>query len=162
MTLEDKDRGAVSLCVKDVMTKDVITIDENASVKEAADTMNKHEIGYVIAIREDEAVGILTERDLLKHVIVGGKNANETKVKEVMSSPLEVVSPDTSLEAAVQLMFEKRIKKLPVIHEGHLLGLVSLTDIVRCQPALIKLLKSFAAAQGAPKSMKKIIDSYIV
>lgn len=162
MMSERKGGGAVSLCVKDVMTKDVITIDENASVKEAANAMNKHEIGCVIAVREEKAVGIITERDLLKHVIVGGKNANETKVKEVMSSPLEVISPNTSLEAAVQLMFEKKIKKLPVIHEGHLLGLVSLTDIVRYQPALVELLKSFASAQDAPKSMKKIIDYYIV
>lgn len=162
MTQEDASKGAVSLCVKDVMTADVITIDENASVKEAAEAMNKNEIGCVIAVRNGEAVGIITERDLLKHVIVGGKNAEETKVKEVMSSPLEIVSPDTSLEDAVQLMFKKKIKKLPVIQENRLLGLVSLTDVVRCQPALTKLLKGFAAAQDAPKSMKKIIDYYIV
>lgn len=79
-----------------------------------------------------------------------------------MSSPLEVVAPDTSLEEALQLMFQKKIKKLPVIYKNRLLGLVSLTDIARCQPAIIKLLKSFAAAQDTPKSMKKVLDYYIV
>jgi len=144
------------------MTAGVITIDEDASVKEAADVMNQNEISCIIAVRKRKAVGIITERDLLKRIIVEGKNAKETKVKEIMSKPLIVVSPDTSLEEAVQLMFQKKIKKLPVIYKSRLLGLVSLTDITRCQPALMKLLKSFAAAQDIPKSMKKVIDSYIV
>lgn len=162
MPQEKAGKGGVSLRVEDVMTMDVITIDENASVKEAADIMNQHEIGCLIAVRKGKAIGIITERDLLKRVIVEGKNAKKTKVKEVMSSPLEVVAPDTSLEEALQLMFQKKIKKLPVIYKNRLLGLVSLTDIARCQPAIIKLLKSFAAAQDTPKSMKKVLDYYIV
>jgi signal-transduction protein with cAMP-binding, CBS, and nucleotidyltransferase domain len=59
-------------------------------------------------------------------------------------------------------MLEKKIKKLPVVEKNHLLGLVSLTDIARCQPAIIKILKSFAGAQDTPKSMKKVLDYYIV
>lgn len=155
-------KAEVSLRVDDVMTMDVISIDEEASVKEAADVMNKYEIGCVIALRKGKAIGIITERDLMKRVIVEGKNAKETKVKEVMSSPLEVVTPDTSLEEALQLMFQKKIKRLPVIYKNRLLGLISLTDIARSQPAIIKLLKSFAAVYDPPKSMKKVIDYYIV
>jgi len=144
------------------MTMDVITIDENASVKEAADIMNQHEIGCLIAVRKGKAIGIITERDLLKRVIVEDKNAKKTKVGEVMSRPLEVVAPGTDLEEALRLMFQKKIKKLPVVYKNRLLGLVSLTDIARCQPAIIKLLKSFAVAQDTPKSMKKVLDYYIV
>ena len=155
-------KGEVSLGVEDVMTMDVITIDENTSVKEAADIMNQYEIGCLIAVRKGKAIGIITERDLLKRVIVEDKNAKKTKVGEIMSSPLEVVAPDTSLEEALRLMFQKKIKKLPVVYKNRLLGLVSLTDIARCQPAIIKILKSFAAAQDTPKSMKKVLDYYIV
>jgi len=159
---EKTDKGEVTLKVEDVMTMDVITIDENASVKEAADLMNQHEIGCLIAVRKGRAIGIITERDLLKRVIVEAKNAKKTKVSEVMSTPLEVVEPSTSLEEALQLMFQKKIKKLPVVYKKRLLGLVSLTDIARCQPAIIKILKSFAAAQDTPKSMKKVLNYYIV
>lgn len=155
-------KGEVSLSVEDVMTMDVITIDENASVKEAADIMNQYEIGCLIAVRKGKAIGIITERDLLKRVIVETKNAKKTKVGEVMSSPLEVVAPGTSLEEASRLMFKKKIKKLPVVEKNRLLGLVSLTDIARCQPAIIKMLKAFAVAQNTPKSMKKVLDYYIV
>jgi len=152
----------VSLKVNDVMTMEVITIDENATVKEAAEIMDKNEIGCVIAVRKGKAIGIVTERDLLKRVIVEAKNANKTKVAAVMSSPLEVVAPSTELEEAIRLMFEKKIKKLPVADKGNIVGLVSLTDIARCQPAIIKLLKSFAVARDTPKSMKKVLNYYIV
>jgi CBS domain-containing protein len=155
-------KGEVTLKVEDVMTMEVITIDENASVKEAADVMNQYEIGCLIAVRKGKAKGIITERDLLKRVIVEAKNAKKTKVRDVMSSPLEIVAPGTSLEEALQLMFQKKIKKLPVVEKNRLLGVVSLTDIARCQPAIIKILKSFAMAQDTPKSMKKVLDYYIV
>ena len=155
-------QGDVTLKVEDVMTSEVITIDENTSVKKAADIMNQHEIGCLIAVRKGNAIGIITERDLLKRVIVKDKNAKKTKVGEIMSSPLEVVVPGTSLEDALRLMFQKKIKKLPVVEKKQLLGLVSLTDIARCQPAIIKLLKAFAVAQNTPKSMKKVLDYYIV
>jgi CBS domain-containing protein len=159
---EKAGKGEVSLKVEDVMTMDVITMDEKSLVKEAAETMSQNEISCVIAARKGKAIGILTESDLLKRVIVEGKNAKKTKIGEIMSSPLEVVAPGTSLEEALQLMFEKKIKKLPVVEKNRLLGVVSLTDIARCQPAIIKILKSFAVAQDTPKSMKKVLDYYIV
>ena len=159
---EKTGKDEVSLKVDDVMTMDVITIDENASVKEAADIMNQQGISCLIAVRKGKAIGIITERDLLKRVIVETKNAKKTKVREIMSSPLEVVAPGTNLESALRLMFQKRIKKIAVVEKKRLLGLVSLTDIARCQPAIINMLKVFAAAQNTPKSMKKVLDYYIV
>jgi len=156
------EKADVSLRVEDVMITEVITIDENASVKDAANIMNKYEIGSLIAVRKGKAIGIITERDLLKRVIVDAKNAKKTKVSEAMSSPLEVIPSGTDLEEAIRLMFEKKIKKLPVVDKSRLIGLVSLTDIARCQPALMKILKTFAAAQDTPKSMKKVLDYYIV
>jgi CBS domain-containing protein len=156
------EKADVSLRVEDVMITEVITIDENASVKDAANIMNKYEIGSLIAVRKGKAIGIITERDLLKRVIVDAKNAKKTKVSEAMSSPLEVIAAGTDLEEAIRLMFQKKIKKLPVVDKTRLIGLVSLTDIARCQPALMKILKTFAAAQDTPKSMKKVLDYYIV
>ncbi|MBT0158635.1 CBS domain-containing protein [Candidatus Bathyarchaeota archaeon A05DMB-2] len=159
---EETSNIKITLKVEDVMTREIITIDENATVKEAAEIMNQNDISCLIASRNGRAIGIITERDLLKRVIVEAKNAKKTKVAEVMSTPLEVITPDTSLEEAVRVMFEKKIKKLPVIEKKQIIGLVSLTDIARCQPAIMKILKSFANVQNAPKSMKKVLDMYIV
>ncbi len=159
---EKKEERHLSLKVEDVMVKEVITIDENLTVKEAAEAMNKFGIGCLIVVRKGKAMGIITERDLLKRVVAEAKDANETKVKDVMSSPLVVVEPNTNLEEAVKLMFKMKIKKLPVVDEKRLVGLVTLTDIARFQPQVIKILKQFAMKQAAPKSIKKVIDYYVV
>jgi CBS domain-containing protein len=159
---EKKEESGVTLKVEDVMVREVITIDENSTVKEAAEVMNKFEIGCLIAVRKGKAMGIITERDLLKRVVADAKNANKTKVKDVMSSPLVVVEPNIDLEEAVKLMFQMKIKKLPVVEEKRLVGLVTLTDMARFQPQMIKILKQLAMRQAAPKSMKKVIDYYVV
>ncbi len=162
LSRKKEEESGVSLTVDDVMVKEVITIDENSTVKEAADVMNKFEIGCLIAVKKGKAMGIITERDLLKRVVAEAKDANKTKVKDVMSSPLVVVEPSMDLGEAVRLMFQMKIKKLPVVDGKRLVGLVSLTDIARFQPQMIKILKQLAMRQAAPKSMKKVIDYYVV
>jgi len=157
-----KEESSLSLKVEDVMVKEVITIDENSTIKEAAEVMNKFEIGCLIAVRKGKAMGILTERDVLKRVVADAKDTTKTNVKKVMTSPLVVVEPGTDLEEAVKLMFQMKIKKLPVVDGKRLVGLISLTDIARFQPQMIKILKQLAIKQAAPKSMKKVIDYYVV
>lgn len=162
LSRKKEEESGVSLKVEDVMVKEVITIDENSTVKEAADVMNKFEIGCLIAVKKGKAMGIITERDLLKRVVAEAKDSNKTKVKDVMSSPLVVVEPSMDLDEAVRLMFQMKIKKLPVVDGKRLVGLVSLTDIARFQPQMISILKQLAMRQAAPKSMKKVIDYYVV
>jgi len=159
---EETEENCLSLKVEDVMVREVITIGENSTVKEAAEVMNKFEIGCLIAVRKGKAIGMITERDLLKRVVAEAKDATLTKVKDVMSSPLVVVEPSVELEEAVKLMFRMKIKKLPVVDGKRLVGLITLTDIARFQPQMIKLLKQLAKRQTAPKSMKKVIDYYVV
>jgi CBS domain-containing protein len=152
----------VTLKVEDVMTREIITVAENVTVKEAASIMDEKEISCLIALKKGRAIGIITERDILKRIIVEDRNPKNTKVRKVMSSPLEVIDVGTDLENALRLMVQKKIKKLPVVDKKSILGLVSLTDIACCQPALITLLKSFAAARDTPKSMKQVLKHYIV
>ena len=162
MAGEKKREGDVSLRVGDVMVKEVITIDEDLTVKEAAEIMNKFEIGCVIGVRRGKAMGILTERDVLKRVVAEGKDAGKTKVRDAMTSPLVIAEPGMDLGEAVKLMFQMKIKKLPVVDGKRLVGLVSLTDIARFQPQMITILKQLAARQTPPKSMQKVIDRYVV
>jgi CBS domain-containing protein len=151
----------MSLKVEDVMVKEVITVDEKSSVKEAADIMNKFEIGCLIVTKNGKAEGILTERDLLKRVVGEARDPLKAKVEQVMSKPLIVVEPDMDLEEAAKLMFKLKIKKLPVVKDGRLLGLVTLTDLARFQPQMIRILKKLSE-QMVPKRMKKVVDYYVV
>jgi CBS domain-containing protein len=123
--------------------------------------MNQAEISCIIATRKGKAAGIITERDLLKRIISEGKNAKKTRVKGIMSTPLITITPDTDVEEAARLMFDKKMKKLAVIDHNRLVGVVSLTDIARAQPSITRVLQKLAF-QETPKSIKKVLDSYIV
>lgn len=151
----------MSLKVEDVMVKEVITVDEKSTVKEAAEIMNRFEIGCLIVTKGGKAIGILTERDLLKRVVSQAKSPRRTKVATVMSKPLIVVEPDMDLEEAAKLMFKLKIKKLPVVEKGRLMGLVTLTDLARFQPQMIRILKKLSKRM-VPKRMKKVVDYYVV
>jgi CBS domain-containing protein len=159
---EEQREDALPLKVRDVMVREVISLDENSTVREAVEIMNEFQIGSIIVLREGKAVGIVTERDFLRRVIAGEKDAKTTKVKEVMTTPLVVVEPSMDLEEAVKLMFQDKIKKLAVVDANKLVGIVTLTDIARFQPQMIRILKQLAAKQAVPKSMQKVIDFYIV
>jgi CBS domain-containing protein len=121
----------MSLLVNDVMTKNVITIESFAPVKEAAELMDKHDIGCLIVVNKEKPVGIITERDMLKRVLLQFKDPRITRVNDIMSTPIIASSPETDLREAVRLMNERRIKKLAVVEDELLVGLLSITDIVR-------------------------------
>lgn len=150
------------LKVEDVMVEDVITVDSNAPVMEAVGLMNKHEIGCLIVVRRGKAVGIVTERDLLKRVLAESRDPKKTRVRQIMSKPLIFGEPEMDVEDAARFMFKMKIKKLPVVESGDLLGLVTLTDLVRFQPQIMKLLKSIANRELPPRRMKKVFDYYVV
>jgi len=159
---KERSDGSMPSRVEDVMVREVVTVDENSSVKEAAEVMNKFEIGSVIVVNEGKTVGIVTERDVLKRVVAESKDAKKTRVGDVMTSPLVVVGPKIELEEAVKLMFQMKIKKLPVVEGKRLVGLLSLTDVARFHPQMMRMLKQLANSQTAPKSLKKVVDRYIV
>ena len=150
------------LKVEDVMVEDVKTVDSDAPAIEAVGLMNKHEIGCLIVVRRGKAVGIVTERDLLKRVLAESRDPKKTRVRQIMSKPLIFGEPDMDIEDAARLMFKNRIKKLAVVEKGRLLGLVTLTDLARFQPELMKLLKKIANRELPPKRMKKVLDYYVV
>jgi CBS domain-containing protein len=103
----------MSLSVKEVMTKNVMTIESSAPTKEAAELMDKHDIGCLIVMKEGKPVGIVTERDMLKRVLLQFRDPRITRVGDIMSTPLIASSPETELREAMNLMNKRRIKKLP-------------------------------------------------
>jgi len=113
------------------MVTNIITIEAGATVKKAAELMEKHDIGCLIVLSYGNPIGIVTERDMLKRVLLQQRDLAKTKVGNIMSAPLINAHPQTDIRDAIRLMNERRIKKLPVIEDGNLIGLVSLTDVMR-------------------------------
>jgi len=149
------------LLVKDVMVTDVVTIGPDVNVKEAVRVMNDFEIGCLIVVEDGKAVGIVTERDVLKRVVAEGRKPEETLVRDIMSKPPIVISPETSLEEAIETMFKHKIKKLPVVEDEKLVGLVTFTDIARIEPALTKTIRQLMEKYEVPKRINKVVRYYI-
>jgi len=140
------------------MVEDVITVEEETTVKKAVELMNKHEIGCLIVLKRGKPAGIVTERDMLNRILLKSKDPEKIKVSQIMSKPLIVGKPQMDIEDAVKLMFKRNIKKLPVTDNGHLIGLVTLTDLVRSEQ-IIKMLKKLPAEE-TPKRMRKVVDYF--
>ncbi|MFA6531005.1 MAG: CBS domain-containing protein [Candidatus Micrarchaeia archaeon] len=137
------------LKVGDIMTKRVIVVPLSAGILEVAKLMKKNEIGSVIVVDEkdnDKAKGIITERDIVDKLIAAGKDPYKVTVSAIMSKPLRVVKPTTTLEDAAKAMRENRIKRLPVVNEqSELIGVLSEGDIMKVFPAVVDLIEERAA-----------------
>jgi CBS domain-containing protein len=116
--------------VKDIMTKEVVTVDVNKSVFEAAQLMTTKSLGCLIVVDKGLPVGIITERDLVRR-IVAKRSSVDLRVVEVMTKTLVAVNPDTSLKEAARVMSTNKIRRLPVLKQNQLVGIVVASDFVR-------------------------------
>jgi CBS domain-containing protein len=116
--------------VKDIMTKEVVTIDTSKSVFEAAELMSSRGLGCLIVVIKGFPVGIITERDIVRR-IVAKRSSPDAKVVEVMTKKLIMVGPDTSLKEAARVMSNNKIRRLPVLKDNRLVGIVVASDFVR-------------------------------
>ncbi len=116
--------------VKDIMTKEVVTIESNKTVFEAAELMAEKSLGCLIVVIKAFPVGIITERDIVRR-IVAKRSSLDVKVSEVMTKTLITVEPDTSLKEAARVMSTNKIHRLPVLKQNKLVGIVAASDFVR-------------------------------
>ena len=112
---------------------EVLSVDADASVLEAAHQMIDANVGAMLVSVRGRINGIVTERDYLRRVTLEGRTDRETAVREIMSSPLIVVSPETTIEECMALMTEQRIRHLPVAEHGRIVGVISIGDVVKFQ-----------------------------
>ena len=128
----------IQMLVKEVMTKKVITIDKNKTVFEASNMYKDYKIGCLIVTDNGNCVGIITERDIIERTICARRDAEKTKVEEIMSSDIKTVHALGKLEDAIKIMMEYNIKKLPVLKDGHIVGIITGTDISKSRPDISK------------------------
>ena len=137
------------LRVGDIMTNEVVVIPFGKTILDVAKTMKKHNIGSVIVVDDDKgksAQGIITEKDIVYKVLSKGQDPYKIKVEKIMSKPLRVVQPETTIEEAAKAMRENKIKRLPVInHKRELVGVLSEGDIMKIFPVVVDLIEEKAS-----------------
>lgn len=117
------------ITVRDIMTKSVIAVDASISVNEAAKMMEDSKVGSVIVMENNTPLGIVTDRDFAVKVVAHAYQIS-TPVKRIMSSPLIAISPDETVWMISDLMYTRNIRKLPVIENEQVVGIVTATDLV--------------------------------
>ena len=117
--------------VRDIMTKNVVTIEVNRTALEAAKIMAEKGISSLIVLNDQDPVGIVTERDFVKKICIKELNVSRVKVNEVMSKIRTFADPEIPIEVAVQRMVNHKIRRLPIMEDGKVVGIITVTDLAK-------------------------------
>lgn len=115
--------------VKDIMTKDVAYINPNATIIEAAQLMQKHNVGSIPVCDQNGVVGIVTDRDIVVRNVAHGTNPQTTAVKDVMTVDVTTATPDMDVDSVTRMMSNQQIRRVPVVENNMLVGIVALGDM---------------------------------
>jgi CBS domain-containing protein len=117
--------------VQDIMTKDVVAVDENMTALDAARLMTEKGISSLIIEKDHAPVGIISERDFVKKICLKDMQPSSVNVGSIMSKIQTYASPDTPVDVAVQRMVNHKIRRLPVISDGKVIGIITVTDLAK-------------------------------
>ncbi|MGM0604290.1 MAG: CBS domain-containing protein [Halobacteriota archaeon] len=126
------------MLVHELMSTDIVAVSTDGTLREAAEAMLKAGVGSVIVTHEDEPVGILTETDALKAGYAANRAFEEIPVHKVMSHPLRTIHPNATVRAAVDRMRTEGVKKLPVVEDLNLVGIITATDVANKHDDMIR------------------------
>lgn len=126
------------MLVKEVMTKKVITIGTKQTVLDACNAYRDYKVGCLIVMDNDHCVGMLTERDIIERTICPHRDPEKTLVNEIMSSNIKTIHALDTLDKAIDIMRDNNIKKLPVVVNERVVGIITVTDISKARPDLSK------------------------
>ncbi len=121
----------IVFAVRHIMTKNIISVENNVSVGEAVSVMVKNDIGAVVVTKNRKPVGILTERDILKKCSHGKLCGRDLEVEKNMSAPIITIEADASLGEAAMLMSDNKIRRLLVTEKGKIVGIITEKDVLR-------------------------------
>lgn len=110
---------------------DVLSVSPESAVHEAIEKMEVISAGTALVTEGEEVIGIISERDVIRKVVLQGKNIDNVKVQDIMSTNLTTITPETTLDDCLRLITDKRIRHLPVLRDGKLCGIVSIGDVVK-------------------------------
>lgn len=121
--------GGDILKLKDIMSKDIKSLSSTDTIETAAQLMKQHDVGAIPVCNQNKIIGIVTDRDITLRSVASGQSASSQRVSDIMTSNPVVGSPDMDVHDATRIMSKKQIRRLPVVENNNLVGIVSLGDI---------------------------------
>lgn len=132
------------LPVRDAIVRPPVTVDQEMDVAKAAKLMRTVDVGSLMVVDKGKMIGILTEGDILNKVVSKDRQPSKVKVKEIMNRPVICIEPDMDIVEAAKKMAKLKIRRLPVVENGEIIGIVSERDIIRLSPVLIDITRECA------------------
>lgn len=139
--------------VKEAMRTKPLTCTQTVTIRKVAKMMREKRVGSSIVVSGRKPVGIITESDILKKVVAEGKDPNKVLVQDIMTTPLVSIDPYITIEQAMKVMNKHNIRRLPVIEEGKLVGIITEKDIFRISPMLLEMWKEWSVIGGGATSV---------
>ncbi len=131
----------MELSVGDVMTRGVIYVLPGESINRVAEIMRKNDIDSVIVMDKGKGVGMVTDTDIIVKVVAEGKNPGTVAVRDIMTSPLLMITPEKDIDEATNLMKENDVKRLVVTQDNNIVGIITVFDLISVEPAIHTLIK---------------------
>lgn len=132
--------------VVEIMTESPVTIRADETAEVAAGLMRDKEIGSLIVLEAGKPMGIVTERDIVTKIAAADKQPSRVLVRDIMTSPVVAVHPHEEVAEAARVMSQRKIRRLPVVQDGKLVGIITENDILRIWPQLIEVTREYARA----------------
>ena len=149
------------MLVEEVMTRDVVNISSDKTVLDACKLFSNKKVGSLVVMNKDITVGIVTERDTIEKVILQNKDPNKTKIIDIMSPNIITIHALAPLEKAAQIMKESNIKKLPVILNNEIVGIITETDLSRTIDAFSEAIEELVNFYADSKeNIEKFLDDW--
>lgn len=154
--MEDVDRfKSKDVQIKDVMSKNPLVIKEKENVETAANLMKEADIGSLVVIDDDENLsGIITEMDIVKKVVAQNLSPDDIGISEVMSTPVHTISCEKAIQEAASLMAEENIRRLPVVEDEEMIGIITENDVLEISPTLIDITREYEKIRRSKRSDK--------
>ncbi len=140
---------------KDVMTRRPVTISENSNLYEAAKKMLLHDVGSLLIVDDKNFLkGLVTEKTFMREVVVNGKDPKKTKIKSVMTKDLITAVEDSDIFEIIQLMKKHNIRRIPIVEDGKLKGIITQKDIIAVAPGLIDMIFEISSLREPDLKLK--------
>ena len=140
--LRSNTRRLKRLKIKEIMNNEVAYVSPETSVVQAAQMMQKHDVGSIPVCQGDHVVGIVTDRDIVVRNIAHGKDPHSTPVRDVMTSQVRMVDAEMDLHQAAKIMAQSQVRRLPVVDKDRIVGIVSLGDLATQAKTDVELAKT--------------------
>lgn len=130
--------------VLEIMSKELVTVRRDATIREAAALMKQRDVGSLLVVADDAPSGIITEKDLVNKVVAEDRKPSDLRVEDIMSSPVLTVTPYQEVMEAARIMADRGIRRLAVVENDDVVGLITEKDILRIWPAMIEVARQRA------------------